>query len=329
MSAGAMSFPKYALFYFPESDIVKVDSTDIILGEHRLLEFVVGSRAQLGSEEGCVEVRLSSPIRHGQTKTLAAKILLLSDVYKDLIVKRDAFKREDIWKTTTQQGKKTAEALKIASTSQGAADVAMGDKLKRDLQNLQRKKAVPITSTPMSDDSDNTDIDMFEKNELRRSRKRAAVDSDDEQDGDNGSKEFENSLLQSTPPQNTVKLDGDVVKALKDGQRGESKSDDEMETETVEKEGNVETQATEKHYEEQDDIQQHQQDIPRKPIKFSCSLLVVSPLSSPSVTRVGISFLSALLGLCYFPLDDVRASPDPACLRPSSLHSHGSVWHLD
>lgn len=78
MSAGAMSFPKYALFYFPDCDIVKVDSTDIILGEHRLLEFVVGSREQLRSEEGYVEVRLSSRSRHGQTKTLAAKILLLS-----------------------------------------------------------------------------------------------------------------------------------------------------------------------------------------------------------------------------------------------------------
>ncbi|KAI7789493.1 hypothetical protein IRJ41_016958, partial [Triplophysa rosa] len=91
-----------------------------------------------------------------------------------------------------------------------------GNKLKRDLQNLQRNKAAPITSTPMSDDSDNTDIDMFEKNEQRRSRKRAALDSDSEQDDNNGSKEFENSHLQSTPPQNTVKLDGDVVKALKD-----------------------------------------------------------------------------------------------------------------
>lgn len=38
----------------------------------------------------------------------------MTDVYKDLIVKRDAFKRgEEIWTTTTQQGKKTAEAKKV------------------------------------------------------------------------------------------------------------------------------------------------------------------------------------------------------------------------
>lgn len=48
----------------------------------------------------------------------------------------------------------------------------MGDKLKRDLQNLQRKKAALVTSTPMSDDSDNTDIDPFENTEQRPSRKR-------------------------------------------------------------------------------------------------------------------------------------------------------------
>ncbi|KAF4095968.1 hypothetical protein G5714_023571 [Onychostoma macrolepis] len=143
-------------------------------------------------------------------------MLLLSDVYKDLIVKRDAFKRgEDIWKANAQQGKKTSKAVKSASTTQSAADVAMGDKLKRDLQNLQRKKAAPVTSTPMSDDSDNTDIDLFENTEQRPSRKRAALDSDNEQE-DNASKEFENSLFQRTSPQNTlVTLDDDVVKALK------------------------------------------------------------------------------------------------------------------
>ncbi|KAF4118170.1 hypothetical protein G5714_000221 [Onychostoma macrolepis] len=92
----------------------------------------------------------------------------------------------------------------------------MGDKLKRDLQNLQRKKAAPVTSTPMSDDSDNTDIDLFENTEQRPSRKRAALDSDNEQE-DNASKEFENSLFQRTSPQNTpVMLDDDVVKALKE-----------------------------------------------------------------------------------------------------------------
>ncbi len=48
----------------------------------------------------------------------------------------------------------------------------MGDKLKRDLF-LQRKKA-PVTSTPMSDDSDNTDIDLFENTEQRQSRKRVS-----------------------------------------------------------------------------------------------------------------------------------------------------------
>ncbi|RXN04257.1 hypothetical protein ROHU_013030 [Labeo rohita] len=105
--------------------------------------------------------------------------------------------------------------LVSATISQSAADATMGDKLKRDLQNLQRKKA-PVTSTPMSDDSDNTDIDLFENTELRQSRKRAALESDNEQE-DNVSKEFENSLLQRTSPQNSpVMLDDDVVKALKD-----------------------------------------------------------------------------------------------------------------
>ncbi|RXN11386.1 hypothetical protein ROHU_026760 [Labeo rohita] len=211
-----MSFPSYALFYFPDSDIVKVDSTDIILREHRRAEYQVSSREQLRSEDGYIEVRLTSRGRHGQTKILAAKILLLGDIYKDLIMKRDAFKRgEDIWKTTAEKGKKTPEAIKSASTSQSAADAAMGDKLKRDLQNLQRKKS-PVTSTPVSDDSDNTDIDLFENTEQRQSRKRAALESDNEQE-DNASKEFENSLLQRTSPQNSpVTLDDDVVKALKE-----------------------------------------------------------------------------------------------------------------
>lgn len=78
MSAGVMSFPNYALFYFPDSDTVKVDSTDIILREHRLAEYVVKSREQFRSEEGYVEVRLPSRSRRGKTKTLPAKILLLS-----------------------------------------------------------------------------------------------------------------------------------------------------------------------------------------------------------------------------------------------------------
>jgi len=51
----------------------------------------------------------------------------------------------------------------------------MGEKLKRDLRDLKRKKAAPVTSTPMSDDSDNTEIDMFE-NIQRPSRKRVSND---------------------------------------------------------------------------------------------------------------------------------------------------------
>ncbi|XP_051982789.1 uncharacterized protein LOC127643894 [Xyrauchen texanus] len=210
-----MSFPNFALYYFPDSDLVKVDSTDIILREHRRADYQVSSREQISSEEGYVEVRLPSRSRHGKSKILPAKILLLGDVYKDLIVKRDAFKRgEDIWKTNILQGKKTSEVVKSASTSQSAAAVAMGDQLKRDLLELRKKKAAPVTSTPMSDDSDNTEIDMFE-NIPRQSRKRAALESDNEQ-GDI-SKDFDNSLLQSTSPQNThVELDDDVVKALKE-----------------------------------------------------------------------------------------------------------------
>ncbi|XP_065111040.2 uncharacterized protein [Paramisgurnus dabryanus] len=92
----------------------------------------------------------------------------------------------------------------------------MGDKLKRDIQNLQKKKVPPITSTPVSEDSDNTDIDLFDNTEQRRSRKRSALDSDDEEEF-TGNKECDNSVLQRTSPLNTpVMLDGDVVKALKE-----------------------------------------------------------------------------------------------------------------
>lgn len=73
-----MSFPNYALFYFPDSDMVKVDSTDILLREHRRAEYQVSSREQLRGEEGYVEVHLPSRSQHGQTKILPAKILLLS-----------------------------------------------------------------------------------------------------------------------------------------------------------------------------------------------------------------------------------------------------------
>ncbi len=38
-------------------------------------------------------------------------VCVIADVYKDLIMKRDAFKREDIWNTTA--GKKTPEAIKV------------------------------------------------------------------------------------------------------------------------------------------------------------------------------------------------------------------------
>lgn len=77
ISTEIMSFPSYALFYFPDSDMVKVDSTDIILREHRRVEYQVSSHKQIRSEEGYIEVRLTSRGRHGQTKILAAKILLL------------------------------------------------------------------------------------------------------------------------------------------------------------------------------------------------------------------------------------------------------------
>lgn len=56
-----MLFPKFALFYFPDSDIVKVDSTNIILKEHKLAEYVVNS--QLRSEEGYVEVRQADVVK--------------------------------------------------------------------------------------------------------------------------------------------------------------------------------------------------------------------------------------------------------------------------
>ncbi len=57
--------------------MVKVDSTDIILREHRRAEYQVSSREQIRSEEGYIEVRLTCRGRLGQTKILTAKILLL------------------------------------------------------------------------------------------------------------------------------------------------------------------------------------------------------------------------------------------------------------
>ncbi|XDV23431.1 hypothetical protein PO909_028009 [Leuciscus waleckii] len=79
-TSGIMSFPNYALYYFPDSDLVKVDSTDIILREHRRQENQVNSREQFESEDGYIEVRLPSRSRHGQIKILPAKILLLGDI---------------------------------------------------------------------------------------------------------------------------------------------------------------------------------------------------------------------------------------------------------
>lgn len=72
-----MSFPKFALYYFPDSDLAKVDTTDIIRKEHRRLEYQVSSREQLQCEEGYIEVCLPSRSRREQKQTLPAKILLL------------------------------------------------------------------------------------------------------------------------------------------------------------------------------------------------------------------------------------------------------------
>lgn len=72
-----MSFPKFGLFYFPESNLVKVDCSDIIRGEHRRLEYVATSRNELRSEDGFVEVFLPSRSRNGPTQNMPAKILLV------------------------------------------------------------------------------------------------------------------------------------------------------------------------------------------------------------------------------------------------------------
>lgn len=62
--------------------------------------------------------------------------------------------------------------FQIRRPSQQSA-AAVGEKLKQDLQTLRRKYATPLTSKPMSDESDNADTDLFENTEQRRVRKRA------------------------------------------------------------------------------------------------------------------------------------------------------------
>lgn len=54
-----MVFPKFALFYFPDSDVVRVD-TDIIRSEHRREENLINSKEQLASEDGYIEVCMPS-----------------------------------------------------------------------------------------------------------------------------------------------------------------------------------------------------------------------------------------------------------------------------
>lgn len=73
-----MSVPKYCLLYFPDANVVTVEPSDVIRGEHRKAEYAVNSTEELEQEEGYVEVTLPSRSRKGPAQTLAAKILLFS-----------------------------------------------------------------------------------------------------------------------------------------------------------------------------------------------------------------------------------------------------------
>lgn len=71
-------FPKFGLFYFPDSHSVRVESTDIIVQHHRDISNQITNRLQLLNPDlHYIEVCLPSRSRHGDSTQLAAKLLLL------------------------------------------------------------------------------------------------------------------------------------------------------------------------------------------------------------------------------------------------------------
>ncbi|KAF7710713.1 hypothetical protein HF521_009585 [Silurus meridionalis] len=98
----------------------------------------------------------------------------------------------------------TSKSQPQLQVSQNAAKVAMGE-LNRDLQKLHRKKTAPVTSTPLSDDLDDTEIDLFQnrdESEYQGTEQLCwvvTVNKKIKMDEQN----FENSLLQGVSPENS------------------------------------------------------------------------------------------------------------------------------
>lgn len=212
-----MAVPKFALLFFPDANVVTIESSDVIRGEHRKLEYAVNSMEDFEREEGFVEVCLPSRSRNGPAQVLAAKILLFGDAYRDLVHKKNAFKKgENIWRTTVTRSPKKA-ANKLGQASQKAAAHKMNENLKRDVQ-ASKQPVTPTTQLEDSDetDLDNTDIDLFETTQQRSARKRRALlESDDE--SLRNENESTSAVSQSGEPiLYTVQLDGETVQALKE-----------------------------------------------------------------------------------------------------------------
>ncbi|KAK7877978.1 hypothetical protein WMY93_031358 [Mugilogobius chulae] len=185
---------------------VSVESSDVIRGEHRRLENVVSSLAELEQEYGYVEVTLPSRSRKGPVQIHAAKILLFGDVYRDLVVKKEAFKKgNDIWSTSTTPAKKVSQTASKTTPKKAATKKAAAVKINENLKTaVTSRRAFP------PDDSDETDIDteldLFDTQ--RWARKRPIIESDEEETGTSG--------LQQKGPVHYTLLDEDTANALKE-----------------------------------------------------------------------------------------------------------------
>ena len=71
-------FPTFALFYFTDSNLAKVDATDLIRRQAQKVRY-----EGLSNEESCVELSLPSRSRRGQTRIRPAKILCFSGKFRE------------------------------------------------------------------------------------------------------------------------------------------------------------------------------------------------------------------------------------------------------
>lgn len=73
-----MLFTTFALFYFTDSNLAKVDGTDLIRRQAQKVRY-----EGLSNEESCVELSLPSRGRRGQTRIRPAKILCFSGKFRE------------------------------------------------------------------------------------------------------------------------------------------------------------------------------------------------------------------------------------------------------